>query len=214
MESLVLRFLKNMCYETLKWFDSIISFLPGYTGSLIRAFIVRRRIKGPGVHLSIGIGVEITGYENIEFGNNISISKHSSIYVHDARFKIGNNCSINTNGFIGASDGGEIIIGDNVLLAPNVVLRASDHVFEDVSKPIREQGYVGGKIVIGDDCWIGANVVITRNVTIGSHSIVAAGAVVTKSVEPFSIVGGVPAKLIRKRVKVTSGKAPNLTPTL
>ena len=56
-----------------------------------------------------------------------------------------------------------------------------------------------GEIIIGDGVWIGANVVVTRNVTIGAHSIVAAGAVVTRDVEPYSIVAGVPATLVRRR---------------
>jgi galactoside O-acetyltransferase len=86
-----------------------------------------------------------------------------------------------------------------VLIAQNVVLRASDHEYSDIDIPINQQGHTGGQIIIGNDCWIGANAVIARNVKIGDHSIVAAGAVVTKDVEPFAIVGGVPAKLIRKR---------------
>lgn len=56
-----------------------------------------------------------------------------------------------------------------------------------------------GKIIIGDDCWIAANAVITSGVVIGSHSIVGAGAVVTSDIEPYSIIGGVPARLIKKR---------------
>ena len=126
--------------------------------------------------------------------------KYSSIYAHsNAIIKMGNNISINSNACIGAADGGKVIIGDNVLIAQNVVLRASDHEFKSIEIPINKQGHTGGEIIIGDDCWIGANAVITRNVTIGDHSIVATGAVVTKDIEPFSIMAGVPAKLIRKR---------------
>jgi galactoside O-acetyltransferase len=64
---------------------------------------------------------------------------------------------------------------------------------------MNKQGHSGGTIVIVDDVWIGSNTTITRNVRIGSHSIVGAGAVVTKDVDPYSIVGGVPSKLIKYR---------------
>lgn len=205
MGKVMARLLKKIVREILTWFNFIVSYIPGYTGLLIRELVIKRKIKKSGNRISIGIGVEITGYENIELGNNINIVKYGSIYAHNATLKIGNNFCMNSNSCIGAADGGEIVIGNNVIIAQNVVLRASDHEFKDINIPIKEQGHTGGKIIIGDDCWIGANVVITRNVTIGSHSIVAAGAVVTKDVEPFSIVGGVPARLIRKRTNERAG---------
>tara|TARA_Y100000991_G_C21709108_1_gene237101 strand:- start:224 stop:532 length:309 start_codon:yes stop_codon:yes gene_type:complete len=94
---------------------------------------------------------------------------------------------------------GEIIIGKNVLIGPNSVLRSNNHNYKTSQKPINQQGMSEGKITIEDDVWIGSNVVILPNVIIGKGSIVAAGAVVTSNVEAFSIVGGVPAKLIGLR---------------
>ena len=64
---------------------------------------------------------------------------------------------------------------------------------------MNKQGHPGGTIIIENDVWMGANTTITRNVKIGSHSIVGAVAVVTKDVDPYSIVGGVPSKLIKYR---------------
>jgi galactoside O-acetyltransferase len=193
------RIFKAVFAEIPMWVEFIISRFPGRTGSVFRKVIFRKKIQQSGENISIGIGVEILGGNNICTGNNISIMKYTSLYAQgSARIKMGDNISINSNTCIGA-DGGEIIIGNNVLIAQNVVLRAADHKFKSVKIPIKEQGHIGGKIIIGDDCWIGANAVITRNVTIGSHSIVAAGAVVTKNVEPFSIVAGVPAKLLQMR---------------
>ena len=112
---------------------------------------------------------------------------------------MGLNISVNTNVFIGASDSGEIIIGDDVMISPNVVLRASDHTFVSRVSLINKQGHSGGHIIIGDDVWIGANTTIVGNVSIGSHSIVGAGAVVTKDVAPYSVVGGVSSKLLKYR---------------
>ena len=157
----MIRLCNKIFKEVLRWFDFIVSCVPGSTGMLVRGFIIRRKLKKSGHHISVGIGVEITGFENIELGNNINIMKHCSVYAHDAILKVGNNLSMNSNSCIGAADGGEILIGNNVLIAQNVVLRASDHEFKDVNIPIKEQGHTGGKIVIGDGCWIGANAVIT-----------------------------------------------------
>ena len=126
---------------------------------------------------------------------------HSLLYAHNGFLQIGNNVSINSNTQLGAADNGKIIIGNNVLIGPNVVLRASNHVHNSSEIPMIEQGHTGGEIIVEDDVWIAANCVITRNVKIGAHSIVAAGAVVTRDVEPYSIVGSEPAKLIRKRVR-------------
>ena len=95
--------------------------------------------------------------------------------------------------------GKDVTIGHHVMIGPNVVLRASNHVTENVSRPIWEQGQTGGKITIGDDVWIGANVVVLPNVSIGSHVVVAAGAVVTKDVLDNVIVAGVPATILRHR---------------
>ena len=157
------------------------------------------KFKKCGSPLILGTGIEITGFENIELGNDTSISKNSSIYAHDGKVMIGNNLGMNTNACIGAADGGSIIIGNDVMIAQNVVIRASDHEFSNPDIAMCRQGHTGGQIIIGNDCWIAANAIITRNVTIGDHSIISAGAVVTSDVEPYSIVGGVPARLIRKR---------------
>jgi galactoside O-acetyltransferase len=193
------RIFKILLRELSIWTNHIISFLPGVIGRLLREILIKNLVKKSGEKISIGIGITITGHKNIEMGSNISIMEYSHLYADDAVLKLGNNISINSNTTIDAADGGKIIIGDNVLIAQNVVLRASDHKHSNIDIPINQQGHTGGQIIIGNDCWIGANVVITRNVKIGDHSIVAAGAVVTKDVEPFAIVGGVPAKIILMR---------------
>lgn len=93
---------------------------------------------------------------------------------------------------------GPVCIGHHVNLAQGITVTALNHNFEDTSKRIDEQGISTKPVVIGDDVWIGANAVILPGVTIGTHSIVAAGAVVTKDVPEYSLVAGVPAKVIKK----------------
>ena len=93
---------------------------------------------------------------------------------------------------------GPVNIGHHVNLAQGITVTALNHNFEDSKKRIDEQGVSTTPVVIEDDVWIGANAVILPGVRVGTHSVVAAGAVVTKEVPPHSIVAGIPAKIIKK----------------
>ena len=93
---------------------------------------------------------------------------------------------------------GPVKIGHHVNLAQGVTVTALNHNFKDANKRIDEQGISTAPVTIGDDIWIGANAVILPGVTIGNHSVVAAGAVVTKDVPPRSLVARVPAKEIKQ----------------
>jgi acetyltransferase-like isoleucine patch superfamily enzyme len=93
---------------------------------------------------------------------------------------------------------GPVIIGSHVNLAQGITVTALNHNFEDSEKRIDEQGVSTSAVTIEDDIWIGANAVVLPGVTIGQHSVVAAGAVVTKDVPPHSLVAGVPAKIIKQ----------------
>ena len=92
---------------------------------------------------------------------------------------------------------GPVCIGNNVNLAQGITVTALNHNFDDVTRRIDEQGVSTKPVVIGDDVWIGANAVILPGVTIGRHCVVAAGAVVTKDVPDNTVVGGVPAKVLK-----------------
>ena len=93
---------------------------------------------------------------------------------------------------------GPVTIGNHVNLAQGITVTALNHNFDDTDQRIDEQGVSTKAVTIGDDVWIGANAVILPGVTIGRHAVVAAGAVVTKDVPDYCVVGGVPAKIIRK----------------
>lgn len=93
---------------------------------------------------------------------------------------------------------GPVEIGSNVNLAQGIVVTALNHNFTDCTKRIDEQGVSTAKVTIGNDVWIGANATVLPGVTIGNHCVVAAGAVVTKDVPPYSLVSGVPAKILKK----------------
>lgn len=93
---------------------------------------------------------------------------------------------------------GPVKIGNDVMFAQNVVLSGLNHSYEDVSIPPSLQKVSTDPIVVEDEVWIGANAVITAGVTIGKHSVVAAGSVVVKDVPPYSVVAGNPGKILKK----------------
>ena len=92
---------------------------------------------------------------------------------------------------------GPVTIGNHVNLAQGITVTALNHNFTEKDMRIDEQGVSTTPVTIGHDIWIGANAVILPGVTIGDHSVVAAGAVVTKDVPPHTLVAGVPAKIIK-----------------
>lgn len=92
---------------------------------------------------------------------------------------------------------GPISIGNHVNLAQNITVTGLNHNYQNVEKLIDEQGVSTQPIIIEDDVWIGANSVILPGVTLGRHCIVAAGSVVTRSIPPYSVCAGSPAKVIK-----------------
>ncbi len=137
------------------------------------------------------------GSQGITIGNGCEVKKFSTLDASTGYIDIGNKSSINS--FCSLNGYGGIKIGNSVRIASHVVILSSSHNFDNIDTSILSQGISGSKTQIGDDVWIGSHVIILGGVTIGSHSIIAAGSVLTKDVPEYSIVGGVPAKLIRQR---------------
>lgn len=139
--------------------------------------------------------------ENIKLSKPFSLAENCMILAQDKGSEIvaGRDLRLNANVTLNADCQGKIILGENVLMGPGVVLRASNHRFANKEQPINSQGHDSGTITIEDDVWLGANVVVLPNVTIGRGSVIAAGAVVSKDVAAYTIAGGVPAKKIKER---------------
>ncbi len=128
----------------------------------------------------------------------LRVGAHSTIAgacVIRGEVVVGENCSLNA----GASTIGRVTIGDVVRIAAYAVLVGENHVFADLEVPIAWQGLTSEGVVIEDDVWIGAHVTVVDGVTVGAHSVIAAGAVVTRDVPPWSVVAGVPARVLRDR---------------
>ena len=100
---------------------------------------------------------------------------------------------------------GGVTIGDRVYTSPMVQLVAVNHVFDDPSRPFVEQGITASGIAIEDDVWIGSGAIVTDGTRIGKGAVVAAGSVVTRDVPPHTVVGGIPARVLRH---VTEGAHP------
>jgi len=128
----------------------------------------------------------------------IRIGDYSSINASILRgpLTIGDHVLINIDCDLTAHEDGPITLGNNVLLAPRVVVLGAMHEHRDRTRLIREQGVRAAPVIIEDDVWIGTNAVITPGAHIGRGAVVGANAVVTGKVEPYAIVGGIPARVI------------------
>ncbi|MFA5347787.1 MAG: acyltransferase [Methanoregula sp.] len=134
----------------------------------------------------------------------------SSAYFSNMGYRayigLGYDISLGSNSWVGPNvkiygigGGGKLIIGDNVLIAPEVVELTTQHMYADPEIPIFSQGTEASTVIIEDMAYIGYRVIIMAGITIGKGAIVGAGAVVTKDVPPYSVAGGVPAKNIKMR---------------
>ena len=127
-------------------------------------------------------------------GKNVNIESGAAF---TSLVEIGNNSGIGIN----ARLFGKVIIGNDVLMGPDVIILTSSHQYLHADILIREQGRTKMcPVIIGNDVWIGARVIIMPGITIGNGAVIGAGAVVTKDVAPYTVVAGIPAKVIKQRV--------------
>ena len=137
---------------------------------------------------------DITPFNRFVLGERSVIEDYSIVNNAVGDVIIGNRTRIG----LGNTVIGPVQIGDKVNCAQNVTITGLNHNFQDVSIAINDQGISTHPVVIADDVWIGANSVILPGVSVGTHSIVAAGSVVTRSVPPRSICAGNPARVIKQ----------------
>lgn len=138
--------------------------------------------------------MDILPNHKFNLGNNSTVEDFCTINNGVGNVLIGNKTRIGISSVII----GPVFIGDDVRLAQNVVVSGLNHNYQDVSKPIHEQGITTEDVYIGDETWIGANSVILPGVFIGKHCVIAAGSVVTKNVPSYSVAAGNPAKIIKQ----------------
>lgn len=148
-----------------------------------RGSIIRRRTRldvVPFRKFSLGDGAIIEDFSTINNGmGDVTIGSRSIVGIG--------------NVVIGPAE-----IGNNVIFAQHVGILAMNHGYADINTPIRDQKCTAALIRIEDNCWIGSNAVVVSGVTIGRHSVVAAGSVVTRDIPPYSVAVGNPARIIRR----------------
>lgn len=162
-----------------RYFEMFFSLVPGFLGFKLRRILYKNALRTCGLDFRIGVFSRIQQPQSVSVGNHV-------------RF--------NDNAWIAANDnGGEISIGNNTIIGPRVILHTGNHLYKDRNVPVWKQGYRFKPIIIKEDVWLGSNVTVLQGVSIEKGSIIAAGSVVTKDVEEYTIVGGVPAKKIGVR---------------
>jgi len=203
-------------------FFLLVGWIPTVVGIGIRGILYRFILQMEGLaaiesgvrlrfadHIRLGHGVYIDqgAYlhacpHGIEIGEDTIIMHGAVLHVYNFRglphagIKIGCNSLVGEYSVIRGQGGVEI--GDRVYTSPFTQIIAVNHVFDDPSRPFVDQGITAEGIVIEDDVWLGAGAVITDGVRVGQGAVVAAGAVVTRDVPPYTVVGGVPARIIKK----------------
>lgn len=185
------RQLFNLCKPLFALYRAILEILPQF---LCKWLLVRfRYLRG---FAGLGLRYGLVRRLSEKCGDNVSV--HDSVFLPWIQYlSLGSNISIHPLCYIDAQGG--ISIGNDVSIAHNVSILSFEHDFSDTSKPIKDAPCIGRKIIIEDDVWIGAGVRILGGVTIGTGSIIGAGAVVTKDIAPMSVAVGVPARTISKR---------------
>jgi acetyltransferase-like isoleucine patch superfamily enzyme len=200
------QFIWNQAWSMLRGFKLLLlgkKPKAALLGRNVRFFNAPKIKFGKFLKLGNHVYVSALSKNGVTFGNNVGIGDFSRIIVSTSLnqvgdyIKIGNNVGIGEFAYLGGAGGLEI--GDECIVGQYLSCHPENHVYEDINVSIRHQGVTRKGIKIGNNCWIGSKVTILDGVEIGSGSIIAAGAVVNKSFPANSIIGGVPAKLLKNR---------------
>lgn len=165
------------------------------------------RIRNVGHGTYIAPSVNVLGWRNTHIGKNSVICEQTCINVNNRsdegiKISIGDNCFIGRRNFF--NNGKDIILKDYCMTGLDCHFNGSNHIFADPFKPYIATGISDDcRIILGVNCWLGTDVTVIGNVSIGHGSVVGAGALVTKSIPPFSVAIGNPARVV-KRFDMTS----------
>jgi acetyltransferase-like isoleucine patch superfamily enzyme len=213
--SLARYFLEQSLYLLVGWVPTVVGI--GLRGLLYRLILqmdgwaaiergVRMRFAnnirlGQGVYLDEGSYLHACP-NGIEIGPETIVMHGAVLHVYNFRNMPQSGIQIGRNSLVGEytviRGQGGVVIGDRVYTSPFTQIIAVNHVFDDPERPFVEQGITAEGIIIEDDVWLGAGAIITDGVRVGRGAVVAAGAVVTEDVRPHTVVGGVPARVLKE----------------
>jgi acetyltransferase-like isoleucine patch superfamily enzyme len=137
----------------------------------------------------------VTDGGQLLIGNDGTVGRDTLIVAKKGKINVSARCFIGQGTVIAADE--SVIIGNDCLIGEHVTIRDQNHRTDYTDIPFAFQGMHSSPISIGDNVWVGAKATIVSGTTIGSNSVIAANAVVSKDVPPWSVVGGVPARVIR-----------------
>lgn len=203
---LILEFVAQQFLNLARAYKLLLSFRnpkKALLGKNVTFFNLKKIQFGEYMKLGDHVKLSALGTEGIRIGNNFSLGDFGRVVVSTSlnnlgkSIQIGNNVGIGEFAYLGGAGGLEI--GDDCIVGQYFSCHPENHVFTDLETPIRLQGVTRKGIKINNNCWIGSKVSILDGVEIGDSCIIAAGAVVTKSFPKNSVIGGVPARLIKNR---------------
>ena len=188
--------------SSLRWAIRHRAYTPWY---LVRYWrFLRFRLANPHVVTNgmvfLGRRVEVfarPGYGRLILGRWVHIGDGTSLRCHEGTLRIDDKVVFGRNIVVNAYL--DVTIGASCILADMVYVTDFDHVFDDVTVPIKDQGIVKAPVRIGPDVWLGTKATVVRGTQVGTGSVVAAHAVVTRDLPPFSVAVGVPARVLRDR---------------
>ena len=161
-----------MMYEFQLWVFSLLKAIPGRIGCRLRNMLLPYK---NGARCLIWSHTHIDSPSKLTLGNNVSINRYCILHA-----------------------GGEIEIGNDVLIGPNVTIYSQNHNYTYSATPIYKQGYTCKKVQIGNNVWIAANATILPGVTIGDNAVIGANTLVNKNIEKGTLVAGNPCRVIKK----------------
>ncbi|MBL8110316.1 MAG: acyltransferase [Anaerolineales bacterium] len=205
-----------------QFFLVLLGWIPTIVGIAIRSVLYKLILRMDGFaaiennvrlrfadHIKLGNGsyLDHGAYlhacpNGIEIGERSIVMHGAILHVYNFRgmpnsgIKIGRDSLVGEYSIIRGQGG--VTIGDRVYTSPFTQIISVNHIFDDPNRPFVEQGITAEGIVIEDDVWLGAGSIVTDGVRVGKGAVVAAGAVVTQDVPPHTVVGGVPAKVLRE----------------
>lgn len=188
--------------ETLRWVIAHRAMTPWYLaryGRLLRLRLLHRSVICEGlVFLDRGVSVRARpGYGRVIFGPWVHVGAGTALRAHSGTLRVGAKAIIARDVTVNCHL--DVCIGVAALIADQVWIGDFDHCFDSTEVPIKDQGIATAPVIIGDDVWLGTRSTVLRGVRVGAGSVVGAHTVVTRDVDPATVVAGVPGRVLRRR---------------